>query len=250
MALGIARCFNIRLTQNFNSPYSATSIADFWRRWHISFSSWILDYIFKPLQFSFRDWRRWGTPLALMVTFAVSGIWHGASWCFVIWGLLHGLYLSCAILFRQQKVKIRKALGLDKSAILKAWQIFATFHLVCFSWIFFRAHTISDAMYVAWNSLAGIPRVVSLLVSEEDVWVRYLLLGKSPEEFFGLLLLIASAAGIGFIDRLTAKNQSQIGELSRLANFPAWAKGCVYGIFFYMIAFNGVGAQSFIYLQF
>jgi D-alanyl-lipoteichoic acid acyltransferase DltB (MBOAT superfamily) len=91
MALGIARCFNIRLTQNFNVPYAASSIAEFWRRWHISFSSWILDYIFKPLQMRWRDRKTWGTPLALMVTFLVSGIWHGAGWNYLVWGGLHGV---------------------------------------------------------------------------------------------------------------------------------------------------------------
>ncbi len=74
--------FNINLTQNFNSPYLATSVADFWRRWHISFSSWILDYIFKPLQMQWRNWKNWGTSTAIFVAFIISGIWHGASWGF------------------------------------------------------------------------------------------------------------------------------------------------------------------------
>lgn len=86
MALGSARLFNIHLTPNFNTPYLATSVADFWRRWHISFSRWILDYIFKPLQMRFRDRGTAGTALALFITFLVSGVWHGASWGFVIWG--------------------------------------------------------------------------------------------------------------------------------------------------------------------
>ncbi len=86
MALGTARMLNIRLTQNFNAPYLARSVADFWRRWHISFSRWILDYLFKPLQMRLRYWKSLGTAVALLVAFLASGIWHGASWCFVIWG--------------------------------------------------------------------------------------------------------------------------------------------------------------------
>lgn len=250
MALGVARCFNIRLMQNFNAPYMASSIADFWRRWHISFSSWILDYIFKPLQFSFRDWSRWGTPLALMVTFIASGVWHGASWCFIVWGMLHGIYLGSATILRQQKRKLSKALGLEKTKILKTWQILCTFHLVCFSWIFFRSVTIEDGVYVAWHSIAGIPRSLHLLNSTNDAWIQHILLGKTAKEFAGILFMIIFVFGINFVDRKIAVNPSQIGELSVLGKFPFWAKGCVYGILCYMIAFNGASAQSFIYLQF
>ena len=250
MAIGVARCFNIRLTQNFNAPYMATSIADFWRRWHISFSSWILDYIFKPLQFSFRDWPRWGTPLALMVTFIASGAWHGASWCFILWGMLHGIYLGSATIFRQQKLKLSKSLGLEKTYILKSWQIFSTFHLVCFSWIFFRSATIKDGIFVAWHSIVDIPRSLLLLNSTNDAWIRHIMLGKTAKEFAGILFIITLAFGISFVDRKMATDQSQIGELSGLIKIPFWAKGCVYGILCYMIAFNGASTQSFIYLQF
>lgn len=151
MALGTARLFNIKLTQNFNSPYLATSIADFWRRWHISFSRWILDYIFKPLQMQFRDWKTWGTAAALLVTFIISGIWHGANWGFVVWGLLHGLYLSCSVLYKPFQKKIYKWLGIEKTGFLKVWQTAITFHLVCIAWIFFRANTVADGMYVLTN---------------------------------------------------------------------------------------------------
>ena len=97
MALGIARCFGINLTQNFNNPYAARSIAEFWRRWHISFSRWIFDYIFNPLQFALRDLRVAATVIALIVTFVVSGVWHGVGWTFLIWGLLHGIYMCVSI---------------------------------------------------------------------------------------------------------------------------------------------------------
>jgi len=250
MALGIARCFNVRLTQNFNAPYMATSTSDFWRRWHISFSNWILDYIFKPFQFSFRDWTRWGTSLALMVTFIASGVWHGASWCFIVWGTLHGAYLVSATLFRQQKRKLSKVLGLEKTAVLKGWQVFSTFHLVCFSWIFFRSSTIKDALYVAWHSIVNLHQSFSLLSGKNDVWSQHILMGKTGKEFAGVLSILVLTFGISFVDRKTAADLTQIGELSLLEKFPFWAKGCSYGVFCYMIALNGASAQSFIYLQF
>jgi len=151
IALGSGLLFNIRLTQNFNNPYLATSVADFWRRWHITFSRWILDYIFKPLQMQWRNWRNWGTATALVVAFLVSGIWHGASWGFVIWGGLHGCYMACSVFYRPFQKKLHKALGLEKTRLLKAWQIFVTFNMVTIAWVFFRASNISDAKYVLAN---------------------------------------------------------------------------------------------------
>lgn len=156
MALGIGRMFNVRLTQNFNAPYLASSVADFWRRWHISFSRWILDYLFAPLHMQLRYWKKWGTAIALFVAFLSSGIWHGASWGFVIWGALHGLYLACSVLYKPLQKKIYQRLGLEKSLAQKVWQIAVTFHLVCFAWIFFRANSIADALYVVSHLFAGV----------------------------------------------------------------------------------------------
>ncbi|MCX5679785.1 MAG: MBOAT family protein [Candidatus Omnitrophica bacterium] len=170
MALGSALLFNINLTQNFNSPYTATSVADFWRRWHISFSRWIFDYIFKPLQMQWRDRRNWGTAAALIVTFFVSGIWHGASCGFVIWGLLHGLYLACSVFYRPYQKKLHKTLRIEKTWFLRAWQIFVTFNLVCFAWVFFRAENLADAFYIITNIFNYIKgaRLEFLLSQGED----------------------------------------------------------------------------------
>lgn len=154
MALGSARLFNVALTPNFDRPYLAPSVAEFWRRWHISFSRWIFDYIFKPLQMRWRAGGNRGTVAALLVTFLVSGIWHGASWGFVVWGLLHGAYLSCSVWYRPWQKRLHRALGLEKTRILKAWQVLVTFNLVSFAWIFFRAGSVGDAAYI----VAKIPR--------------------------------------------------------------------------------------------
>lgn len=151
MALGSARLFNISLTQNFNSPYLATSVADFWRRWHISFSRWILDYIFKPLQMQWRNGKNWGTAAALICAFMISGIWHGASWGFLIWGALHGLYMAGSVFYRPYQKKLHKAAGLEKTLLLKVWQVVVTFNLVSFAWVFFRAANLADATYVITN---------------------------------------------------------------------------------------------------
>jgi alginate O-acetyltransferase complex protein AlgI len=154
MARGTARMFGIDLAENFNSPYLATSVADFWRRWHMSFSRWILDYIFKPLQIAWRYSGKAGTALALVVTFLISGIWHGASWGFVVWGLLHGVFMGVAVFYRPYQVRFHRWLGVGGSRWLKAWQVFATFHLVTFAWVFFRADNVGDAWYIINRILA------------------------------------------------------------------------------------------------
>lgn len=156
MARGTGRLFGINLTENFNRPYLATSIADFWRRWHISFSRWILDYIFRPLQMRWRDRGQAGMALALIITFLVSGIWHGATWGYVIWGLLHGIYLAASTYYRPYKKTLHKYMGVEKSRWLKWWQVLVTFNLVSFAWVFFRAKSLEDAGYIVRNLFDGI----------------------------------------------------------------------------------------------
>ena len=169
MALGAGRLFGVSLSPNFNQPYLATSVADFWRRWHITFSRWILDYIFKPLQLSWRDYGIIATMLALLVTFLVSGVWHGVSYGFVIWGGLHGCYMASSVLYRPLQKKIHGWLGLDGTLLLKIWQIFFTFHLVCLAWVFFRANSVADAIYLLqhlWPMQGG--HAMSLLMAKGD----------------------------------------------------------------------------------
>ena len=155
MALGSARLFGIRLTANFNNPYLATSIADFWRRWHITFSRWILDYIFKPLQMRWRDHRNWGTAAALVITFLISGVWHGARWGFLVWGGLHGVYMACSVFYKPYQKRLHHALGVEKTGLLRVWQTVVTFHLVCLTWVFFRATSLADALYIITNLWRG-----------------------------------------------------------------------------------------------
>lgn len=250
MALGIARCFNINLTPNFRSPYLAISISDFWRRWHISFSGWILDYIFKPLQFGYRDWGTWGTMFALMVTFLASGVWHGASWTFVAWGGIHGIYQCVGILLRPTKKKVYKGLGIEKAKWLQWLQIFVTFNLVSFSWIFFRASSMSDALYVAKNCLAGVPESIGMLSKGWHTFLLHVLAGKSTGETAYVAALLLFAAGIAVINARGKLQPHGGGESSWLKELPFWSRGIIYGILTYLIVFCGAATQSFIYLQF
>ena len=136
IAVGAARVMGFDLMENFRQPYTAQSIAGFWRRWHISLSTWFRDYLYIPL-----GGNRVG-PVRLytnvLIVFLVSGLWHGADWNFVIWGALHGLYMVLGIWLGRMSWPNLPALV----------RVIATFHLVAFAWIFFRANTLPDALYI------------------------------------------------------------------------------------------------------
>lgn len=148
IAIGIALLLGFKLMENFNYPFKAKSISDFWKRWHISLSSWLLDYVFRPLQMTLRYWRKAGNITALVITFVLVGFWHGASWAFLVWGLLHGLYMAIGLLVQGPKRKFYNKYNLTNSKILGGIQIFITFNLVAFSFIFFRASNFESALDV------------------------------------------------------------------------------------------------------
>lgn len=156
IAIGAAKVMGFELMENFNTPYFATSIQDFWRRWHISLSSWFRDYLYIPLGGS--RCSRIRKYFNLMVTFLVSGLWHGAAWRYIVWGGLHGLYQILGDIFKPVREKIVNVLRVDKEAFsYKLGQILITFSLTTFAWIFFRAGSLKMAlqyierMFTKWN---------------------------------------------------------------------------------------------------
>jgi alginate O-acetyltransferase complex protein AlgI len=148
MAVGLALLFGIRLPVNFRSPYKATSIIDFWRRWHITLSRFLRDYLYIPLGGNrLGEQRRY---LNLMVTMLLGGLWHGAGWNFLIWGGLHGLYLSVNHLWQKWRGVAVKAAASDHFAGVAAWAV--TFGAVVIAWAFFRAKTLAGA----WSMLSAL----------------------------------------------------------------------------------------------
>jgi len=144
MAIGVSLLLGFKLMDNFNSPFKATSIADFWRRWHISLSKWLQDYLFKPLQFQFRSMRIFGNMLALLITFFICGLWHGAGWNFILWGTLHGFMMSFALLIQKPKLRLYNFLKINNTKTLKLFQTIITFHLIALSFLVFRAHNLQS----------------------------------------------------------------------------------------------------------
>jgi alginate O-acetyltransferase complex protein AlgI len=148
MAIGIALLFNIKLPINFNSPYKALSIQEFWKRWHITLSRFLTQYIYIPLGGNRKGTSR--TYINIFLVFLISGFWHGAGWTFVFWGFLHGLAMMINRYWRTFNIKINS---------IVAW--FITFNFINVTWVFFRAETWSDALKVI-NGMVSVPYLHSI----------------------------------------------------------------------------------------
>jgi len=150
IARGTARILGIHLMENFDAPYFASSIRTFWRRWHISLTSWFRDYVYIPLGGNRTNRRRWIG--AVIGVFLLSGLWHGAAWTFVVWGALHAIYYIMGRATANIRNALTRLVRLDRFPAL-SYTIGAvlTFHLVTFAWIFFRAESVGSAWYVVAN---------------------------------------------------------------------------------------------------
>ncbi|MBL7927791.1 MAG: MBOAT family protein [Bacteroidia bacterium] len=152
IARGAARMMGYELMLNFNRPYLATSIANFWSRWHISLSTWFRDYLYIPLGGNRCSKIKWYRNLS--VVFLVSGLWHGANWTFVVWGALHACYTIFELVTKNTRIRFWQSIGLYQTKIMHACSVLFVFIAVTFAWIFFRAENISQAWQVIHKLLA------------------------------------------------------------------------------------------------
>jgi alginate O-acetyltransferase complex protein AlgI len=147
IAIGAAKVMGFKLMTNFNRPYFARNISEFWKRWHISLSTWFKDYLYVTLGGNRVSIPRWYFNLFLV--FLISGFWHGANWTYIIWGALNGFYLVFAIVTQKYRNKINQLIGIEKLPRLNhLLQVIITFILCCFAWIFFRANNVTDAFTI------------------------------------------------------------------------------------------------------
>jgi D-alanyl-lipoteichoic acid acyltransferase DltB (MBOAT superfamily) len=168
IAIGLARILGFKSMDNFNFPYFSRSLAQFWNRWHISLSTWLRDYLFLPMSYSILRWtkketflnvkiEKWAYAGGMSVTMFLGGLWHGASWTFVGWGLIHGFYLVFAHFSKRSRKRWARRLGIKQRPRLYAfWQGLVTFHLVSFAWIFFRAPSFASAVEYIRNIHFGL----------------------------------------------------------------------------------------------
>jgi D-alanyl-lipoteichoic acid acyltransferase DltB (MBOAT superfamily) len=217
VALGAGAMLGLRLTENFNLPYLAASPVEFWRRWHITLSTWLRDYLYVPLGGSRGS--RWLTVRNLFLTMALGGLWHGAAWTFVAWGAYHGMLLAVHRLIRGGRGPI------DPSADpfpLRVLKIFGMFHLTCLGWLLFRAQD--------W---ATVQLVLNRLLDFSSGEVR----GKR------IVLIVAACALVHVLPAFRG-----VGE--RFVRLPALVQGSLAGVCMWMLILLNPGVKAFIYFQF
>jgi len=249
MALGAAEVMGFKLMQNFKRPYFSKTISEFWKRWHISLSSWFKDYVYIPL--GGNRGLKWRWYFNLFVVFLLSGFWHGANWTFVIWGALHGFYLIFGITTKPMRDKLNSFIGLNKfPRFLSLIQIIITFLLVSFAWIFFRANSLNDAFYICSNLFTGLGDSISSILNGfaqrgqgKNVFSQ-IFLGQLIEDF------IIAVLGIALMEFVHYKQRNKsLREL--VSTKPFYVRWAGYYAIILAILFLGVyGQRQFIYFQF
>jgi len=240
IAIGAAQVMGFNLMDNFKRPYFSKSIPEFWRRWHISLSTWFKDYVYIPLGGNKVSEVRYYANL--FITFLISGLWHGAAWTFVIWGALHGFYQIFSIITKDYRFKIKDKVGITNyPTINKYIQIGITFILVDFSWIFFRANSLTDAWYIIDNLFSGINNQVSSIGMLSNSLSGF---GFSKYELVIAVGVILIMEAIHLIQR-----HGSIRHMMR--DKPIWFRWSLYYALIFMILILGVyGKSEFIYFQF
>jgi len=239
IAIGSARVMGFELMENFKRPYFSKSISEFWKRWHISLSSWFRDYLYIPL--GGNKVVKWKWYYNLFITFLVSGFWHGANWTFIIWGALHGTYLMSAIILAKPKEIILSFLKLKNTTIHKLYQVSITFLLAVFAWIFFRANNITDAIYVITHLFTDIEDYTNFAVMK--LKLRGLGVGMND--------LLISFGLIIFMELFNLYERG--GDVwLKLKSKPKWLRWSVYYIIMFGILFLAPYSKvsNFIYFQF
>ncbi len=241
IAIGAAQVLNIHLVNNFKQPYFSISIKDFWKRWHISLSSWFKDYLYIPLGGNHCSKPR--KYINLLTTFLFSGLWHGASWHFVVWGGIHGIYHILGELFMPIRKKIISLSRVKTNCFsFHLLQYISNFILVDFAWLFFRANSLSDAFFMCKQIMFSFHP--SEIVSKEfwSIGLSTIQLG-----FLTIALII-----LLLVDVL---HEKKVSINSILANQNLYFRWCIYYLFILYILISlvqsfGVSANSFIYFQF
>lgn len=159
IAIGAAKIMGFDLMNNFNTPYLATSITDFWSRWHISLTDWFRDYLYIPLGGNRKGKVR--KYFNIFIVFLLSGLWHGASWHFVAWGVLHGILRIIDDLSRKGRDKVYALIGIKDDLAYKIYKMLGTFAFVCIAWVFFRAQSVGQALDILRNMIHFNPWVLT-----------------------------------------------------------------------------------------
>lgn len=244
IAIGSAKVMGFDLMTNFKQPYFSKSIPEFWRRWHISLSTWFRDYLYIPL--GGNKVAKWRWYYNIFIVFLVSGLWHGANWTYIIWGVLHGFYQIFGNITKDWRNNLAEALGLTRFPLgYKLLQIGTTFGLVSFAWIFFRAKSTSDAFYIITHLFSGVYEgTISIITNANWGREKYLYLGQDSYTFLLATITVIFLIAVEYFQR--SRNLRET-----LSNYPTAIR---WGLTYLLIAgiiFLGVyRSNEFIYFQF
>jgi len=219
-AIGVALCLGFVLPENFRFPYAATGFADFWRRWHITLSAWLRDYLYIPLGGNRSG--KWNTGRNIMITMLLGGLWHGASWTFVAWGALHGLYLCIERGFNRTR---QLAASMTPALVIKSLLVF---FCVALAWVFFRATSFSAAG-VVFSALFGQAAAGPALLSPSDASRVWIIIA-------GMLLL-----------QWTARDRNLPAMIIQT---PRWLRTIIWVVMAWLVILSMQSSNSFIYFRF
>jgi len=240
IALGAAKVMGYDLMVNFNHPFRSKSVTEFWRRWHISLSTWFNDYLFNPMITGLRNWGKNAVVFSLIITFLLSGFWHGAGWKFIVFGALHGIAVAYEFITRKQRKKLFSRMGQRISNMLS---VFFTFLFVDIAWIFFRASTITDALNILKRLPMAAPEILHAMGNHKLI-ARQLLININIISFSVCMLVIIL---LEFVHRI--EGQGQIYQI--VGRKPKVVRWAIYIMSFLLIAYTGVFSnRQFIYFQF
>ena len=222
MAIGSGRLLGIELQNNFIRPYFAKTVTDFWRRWHISLTTWFRDYIYFPLGGNRCSKARW--MLNTMIVFTVSGLWHGAAYTFIIWGAMHGACMVIERLVYGEKIKQLS----DKFSIANLLRLMLTFTIVNFAWIFFRVNSVSDVALILEKIISDPGR---LFIDLDTMFYAFL---------FMIIMFV-----VDYMDEYYPRRFSLINSRSAIVRWSAYISLAAM-----ILLFGVLDGGSFIYFQF
>lgn len=232
MAIGIGKLLGFNITRNFNHPFLARNMAEFWNRWHISLTKWITDYVYTPLNYTFRDKGKLGVIMAIMINLIVIGFWHGANWNYGLYGLYHGLLFVPLIVSGSfgKKGDLKTSIwGLPRvSDVL--WMV-CTFILVSIGLVLFRASSVEDASNYFWS--------ICTLANGFKIGTMFT---QIPAYIFTIVLVV--------LEWFKRQEEHPLQFNSPIMTNYALSRYCVYCLIMYLIVFYQGGSNSFIYFQF
>jgi len=229
MAIGVSKLFGIQVMRNFATPFFSTNIGDFWRKWHISLTTWMMDYVFTPLSFVLRKYRKQGLIVSIVATFVLVGFWHGANWTFAFYGLLHGIYFIPLVYRGKMNTSKMIAKGKLFPSVVELFQMGALLFLVMLTNIFFRMSSIGHAFDY-------LKHIFSIRLFEFPLQL-------------GNITVLTTLGLVIFFMGIEWVHREKKHDLD-LSNYNIYFRWLCYIVIFLIVLFFGKSSETFIYFQF